>query len=324
MPNLGSNQVLLTVFLLLVVGAGTYLTYFRQEATLNELQTEIEAKEQELLEIRALRSDLQDGEEALRGLRTEWAGRYRVVPDTLTSADLIDYFATHTRTGFKRFNVTSEGRAQNGAYSTYTFSVEGKAFFTSLYRFVWTMENNRPFYRIRDLSLNYQEERTTDEESGRTRMDLFVGFQMDVQAVYGLVEDLPGPQGEDDLFQTADRSLASMDTPPSLPLSVVPAPVPDINPFYPLIFEEVPPNEEGRLNLDTAQLISIVDGRAVFETGRGLERLTEGDRVYLGRIVEVDAAQGRVRARLNRGGIIDEVVRTLDDTSPLQRTDATP
>jgi hypothetical protein len=32
-----------------------------------------------------------------------------------------------------------------------------------------------------------------------------------------------------------------------------------------------------------------------------------GDNIYLGQIIEVDPIEGRVRARLNKGGIIDEV-----------------
>jgi hypothetical protein len=44
----------------------------------------------------------------------------------------------------------------------------------------------------------------------------------------------------------------------------------------------------------------------------------EGDRVYLGRIEEVDPSEGRVVARLNRGGIVDRVERTLGSDSPLR------
>ena len=46
----------------------------------------------------------------------------------------------------------------------------------------------------------------------------------------------------------------------------------------------------------------------------------EGDRVYLGRIVEVDPTEGRVVARLNRGGIVERVERTLGAESPLRQS----
>ena len=100
---------------------------------------------------------------------------------------------------------------------------------------------------------------------------------------------------------------------------MLPNPSPEINPFYPLIFEEVPPNQYGRLNVESARLVSIVDGKALFQTGDGLQRVGEGDRVYLGRILEVAPAEGRVVARLNRGGIVDRVVRTLGTESSLRR-----
>ncbi|PSQ67553.1 MAG: hypothetical protein BRD32_00400 [Bacteroidetes bacterium QH_2_64_74] len=87
------------------------------------------------------------------------------------------------------------------------------------------------------------------------------------------------------------------------------------------MFENVPPNEYDRLDIESARLLSIIDEQAIFQTSEGLRRLGEGDRVYLGRIVEVDPVEGRVVARLNRGGVIDRVERTLRRESPLQQVE---
>lgn len=320
MVTLDSNQVLLLSCLLLLVGVGTYLTYFRQQDTIATLAQQIEAKKDEREQVRTLKANLADAKARLKTARQQWRTRYKVVPETVSTPSIVAYLTELTQTGFKTFDLTAAGPDSRDGYSLYTFGAEGEAYFTSLYRFVWTVENNRPFYRIRNLDLNYLEERTTDEESGRTQMDILVSFQMEVQAIYGAPEGLDtAPQGAPGSGEVEQLPVAQTAPSPPLPSSVLPNPAPEINPFYPLIFEEVPPNQYGRLNVESARLVSIVDGKALFQTGDGLQRVGEGDRVYLGRIVEVAPVEGRVVARLNRGGIVDRVVRTLGTESPLRR-----
>lgn len=319
MFDLDSNQTLLLSCLIVLIGVGTYLTYFRQQSTLESLEQEIEAKQNEQEEIQTLQSDLEEATSQLTSARRTWHARYKIVPETVTSPDVVGYLTELTQTGFKTFNVTSEESGLRDGYSVRTFSAEGEAYFTNLYRFVWTIENNRPFYRIHNLQLDYLEERTQNEETGRMRMDVLVSFQMDVEAIYGVVEGLDEGAQPSDEREIEGLPVAQTTPSPPLPSSVLPNPAPDANPFYPLVFDEIPPNEHGRLNVEAAQLISIIQGEAIFQTDSGLERVGEGDQVYLGRIVEVDASEGRVVARLNKGGVVDRIELTLDSESPLQR-----
>jgi len=319
MLTLDSNQTILITCLVLLIGVGTYLTYFRQQSTITSLDKKIEATKEEQEQIQTLRANLTDAKQRFERARLDWKTRYKIVPETISSPDIVAYLTKLTQTGFKTFDVTSSGPESRDGYKVHTFGAEGKAYFTNLYRFVWTVENNRPFYRVRNLDLTYLEERETDEETGRTRMDILVSFQMDVQAIYGAATDLPRPGQSTDGGEVEPLPVAQSDLSPPLPSSVLPNPAPEINPFYPLVFEEVPPNEYDRLNVETARLLSILDGQAIFQTNEGLKRMTEGDRVYLGRIVEVDPSEGRVVARLNRGGIIDRVERTLGTESPLRQ-----
>ena len=319
MFTLDSNQILLLSCLVLLAGAGTYLTYFRQQETISTLDQKIEAKKEEKKEIRALQADLADAESKFETVRQRWRTQYKTVPETISSPNIVAYLTELTQTGFKRFDITSSGSEDRDGYSVHTFSADGEAFFTNLYRFVWTVENNRPFYRIRNLDLTYLEERTTDEETGRTTMDVLVSFQMDIEAIYGAAEGIGDETQPSDGREVERLPIAQTPSSPPLPSSVLPNPAPEINPFYPLVFENVPPNEYDRLNIESARFLSIIDGQAVFQTSEGLQWLGEGDRVYLGRIVEVDPTEGRVVARLNRGGVIDRVERTLGTESPLQQ-----
>jgi hypothetical protein len=314
MPNVGSNQILLLAFLLLVGGVGTYITYVRQQGTLNTLAEKIQTRRAEKEEIDSLRADRARSKKRLAEARNRWHNRYKRAPDTIASSDVVAHLTDLTQTGFRAFDVASLGTTQRDGYSTYRFDTEGKAYFSSLYRLVWRLENGRPFYRIRDLQLSYLEDRTSNPEEEKPSVDVLVSFQMTVEAIYGVVQNLPRPSGEphaDTARRRARRAARA-----SVPSGVGPSPVPSINPFYPLIFEEVPPNEEGRVNVETAQFVSVVGGQAVFATDQGPEHLREGDRVYLGKIVEVDAAAGRVVARLNKGGIVERVERQLNTERP--------
>jgi len=318
MFNVGSNQILLVTCLVLLIASGTYLTYFRQQNTLNSLEQEIEAKREEQENIQTLQTNLTKARARLDTLRQQWRTRYKIIPETVSSPAAVNYLTELTQTGFETFNVTSGGVEERNGYSVRTFSAEGEASFKSLYRFVWTVENNRPFYRIRDLSLSYLEKRTQDEETSRTKMDVLVSFQMNVQAVYGAVDKIEQNRPSDER-EVEGLPVVQTSTSPPLPSSVLPDPAPERNPFYPLVFEQIPPNEYGRLNVESATLVSIIDGRAVFKTGDGFERVAEGDRVYLGRIVEVNSTKGRVVARLNKGGVVEKVEFTLDADSLPQR-----
>ena len=78
-------------------------------------------------------------------------------------------------------------------------------------------------------------------------------------------------------------------------------------------------NEDGLIDIEQAQLISIVEGKAVFKTADGYEMRGVGDDVYLGQITEVDPISGRVTARLNKGGIIDDIEMVLETGERFQQ-----
>ncbi|MFB6098535.1 MAG: hypothetical protein ABEK84_05375 [Salinibacter sp.] len=319
MFELDSNQTLLLSCLIVLIGVGTYFTYFRQRSTIRSLNQKIESKRQKREKIKRLRTTLTEAKSKLETVRRRWRTRYKKVPDTISSASVVGYLTELTQTGFKTFNISSGGTEVRDGYSVYTFSAEGKAFFTNLYRFVWMIENNRPFYRVRNLELAYLQERKTNKETGRTTMDVLVSFQMDVQAIYGATRTLEGGDALTEGREVDRLPVAQTAPRPPLPSSVLPTPAPEVNPFYPVVFKQIPPNEYGRLNVESAQLLSIIDDEAIFQTGSGLERVQEGDRVYLGRIVEIDPRDGRVVARLNKGGIVERVALSLQPDSPLQQ-----
>jgi hypothetical protein len=303
---------ILLVGYLLLIGAGTYVTYVQQGRTMEKLDRSMDATQERWDELTALKkTTARLVREASQGpsMRRE---RYKQIPDTMSTARMMSDLTALTRTGFGAFDLKTKGRYETAGVRAFAMTAEGRAPFRRLYRFVWTLENHRPFYRIRDLQIATLDQRSTDEETGRTTMDILVSFRMDVEAIYGGRSPAQTTVGTD---EQKGGSLSGIDSPPPVPDRVLPAAEASVNPFYPLVFEQIPPNEHGRLNVETARFLSIIGREAVFETDQGMVRLGVGDRVYLGRIVDVDPARGRVVARLDKGGIVDRVERTLEAPS---------
>ncbi len=108
---------------------------------------------------------------------------------------------------------------------------------------------------------------------------------------------------------------------PPVPKDILPSNSPAINPFYPGILQNIPPNTDGLLEIesDGSQLISIVGGKAVFRDATGYRTLSIGDPIYLGQITDINPLEGRVFARLNKGGIIDAFEVFLNNEDSYRR-----
>jgi hypothetical protein len=85
-----------------------------------------------------------------------------------------------------------------------------------------------------------------------------------------------------------------------------------INPFFPFILETLPPNTDDLVDPEENQLVSIIGRTAVFDRNGELRQLQPGDRVYLGRVANVDPRSGRVVIDYNRGGIRERVEIDLE------------
>ncbi len=308
MNNTLSNALVLAFCWVAVAGVGAYLTFFHQPRELLTLQEAERATVLKQQEADALLAQMSTSQAAARDVFQRWNARYKVMPASLRSYEIVDYLNTLTRRGFETFDVSVQGVTQNAGFSTYSLGIAGRAYYDALYRFVWHLENNRSFYRVRTLQLEHLDLRDTDGE-GRERLQVLVSFSLTLDAYFGGAEGMSAAPAEG----STDGSLANVPAtaPPPVPNGILPRFTPVGNPFYPAILEAVPPNTYGLVDFDHAQLVSVADGHAVFRQGEAYFTLGVGDAVYLGRITHIDPATSRVVAYLNRGGITDEVELSL-------------
>ena len=315
MSNLGYNIIILAICWVLVAGAGVYVTFFEQPGEIERLETAEKLARLRQAEVTALLAEQSSSSEMAREIITKWRARYKIIPNELKTPDIIAYLNRLTASGFKNFDVRLGGNSAGRDFATYTFSATGRAYYTSLYKFIWEIENNRNFYSVRNLTLDHIDLVDENEETGTKELQVLVSFSMSIDAYYGGAEGLSaGDEGLVGLFESDGLPITKEDGAerPPVPSYVLPEMKPITNPFYPLIMESLPPNTYGLLEVDNAQLVSIIGAdKAIFLEGGEYRTLGVGDPVYLGELTLIDPTNDRVLVRLNRGGIIDEVEMTM-------------
>lgn len=320
MKKIGVNGWMMAASWILVSAVGIYYTFHHQPTQLDHLEKVEQVarmKHAELITLETEQASLaQMADNAVR----KWRARYKVIPEQMTTADVVGYLNELTGSGFKNFDITYAGEHRSDDYAYYAFQVNGRAYFNSLYRLIWELENNRNFYRIRNLSLDQIDLVTKDKARGTDRLEVMVSFQATVDAYFDGIDGASAPEELDaGAYEEKRITVRGDEDLPPVPLDVLPDVRPASNPFYPTVLKQIPPNTYGRIDVEEAALVSIVGDKAVFQDGDGIRAARVGEKVYLGQIVEVDPAVGRVTARLNKGGIIDEVVKTLDSEEPYRQ-----
>lgn len=299
----------LTVTLLLLLsavllGAGSYYaTDVRQERTLERMKearrvAELQNARAEDLLVREAASSELAGEALAR-----WRSRYKYIPTTLNTADMVEYLEGLSRSGFEQFDLFLTSQAQSPDFSTYTFRVTGTAYYKDFWHLVWHLENNREFYRIYDLKVNHTNVFKKNRETGVDRRLDMVAFQFDLDAYYAGIDGISAPQ---DSLRPVPLALLQDHAPPDAS-------------FTPLVRTDLPPNADQLLDVENAKLISIIGNQAIFEDEYGRHVMLEGDRVYLGEIVLIDPINAFVRARLNKGDRVETLNIRLATEEPYRQ-----
>lgn len=306
MSIFGNNLILLAALWVCTTVAGAYVTFFRQPAELERVEKAQEVARLKQNEIATLLAEASESRERAEEAVSRWRARYKTIPKQLTSVEVVAYLNDLSSAGFENFDVSLK-EVRNGAdYGYHTFLVSGRGFYNSLYRFIWEIENNRMFYRIHDLNLEHIDLIKKDASTEAERMEVMVGFSMSVDALFASPEGISASDSLGTSF-VYDEPFSGNSNLPPVPLDVLPAARPATNPFFPVILEQLPPNTHGLIDVENARLIAIVGGMAVFSDERGERKVGVGDDVYLGKIASIDGRKGIVTARLNKGGIIDEL-----------------
>lgn len=293
MSNEILNTLVLVAILAVVGGVGYYVTGKQQPAEIERLEQEEALLRQRQADFASLVTEQAATAEEAASIMRQWNARYKVLPDRITSPEVVRYLNQLSTSGFRGFDISLEGVRQGASFSTLTYNITGKAYFGALYRFIWNVENGRGLYHVRDLQIDGITERIPVRRDGVTGLDRqvqMVDFSLSLDVFFAGFDEMSAP---DSLMEVPD--------------GVFPRRTPAGNPFYPAVLAEVPPNVNDLVDVEADSLVSVVGGTAVFMRGIETRTLRAGSRVYLGRITRVDPIEARVIAELNKGGIRERV-----------------
>jgi len=294
------NTLLLLGLLVLVAGVGYYVTEIHQPATLQRLEDMNRVARSQQGEVAQLLSQAEVSADRAEETVRKWKARYRYVPTTLTTPDIVEYLEPHTADGFEAFNMRLDGVTRSPDVSRYTFSVDGTADYPDLYDFIWAMENEPEFYRIRDLNMS----RTEVQDARWSRRRDMVRFTMTLDAYFMGIEGL----------SVARNELASVPT-AYLPTQELPG-----NSFKPKVRVYRPRAvQDDKLDVEQAALVSIAGNRAIFQDGSTQYIVYEGTSVRYGEISRIDPINVLVRATLTKDGRTQTVDVRMEETGPAYR-----
>ena len=295
MSNQILNTVVLAALLVVVGGAGYYVTGKQLPAEIERLEQEEDLLRQREADLAGLVAEQAASAEQAEALMRQWNSRYKILPDRITSPEVVRYFNQLTTNGFRAFDIALNGATRGQNVSTLTYNITGKAYFGALYAFIGHGENGRGLYHVRDLEIEGVTEMIpVGGDSEMERMVQMVDFSLAVDVYFAGLDDMSAP---DSLIEVPDGVF-----PPRSPAG---------NPFYPAVLANLPPNIDNLVDVETDSLMSVVGNSAVFLRGLETRTLQPGSRVYLGRITSVDPVEARVTAELNKGGIRERVEMDL-------------
>ena len=284
--KLKNTLILLVIFLVLIALASVYLFIIQkgkiedrqkriQELSLNSYNTE------ELLEqLNALKKRVAQLDSIL-AIR-----KYNIPVQTPQSKfydfvnDISYYFQPESYV-----NIEYVEAIEGKEYHSYTYKVTGTTYFDEFYYLVYAIEQSKELKKISSCTIDNF---VFVEQSGIPHYQ--VGFNLTVKV----------------FFSSSDRFVSSNFRENQLR----PNTIYDI--FYPLIRNEIPPNTDGLLDVQTAQLLALIPDGAFLSDAKGNTYLLwEGDKVYLGYLTAIDFEKNQVDFILNKGGLIEKINLTL-------------
>jgi hypothetical protein len=226
--------------------------------------------------------------------KKRWETRNKDVPAKDITGETYGYFnRTIDVAGEVKLDMTYIGPKDFGRYGYNIYTLKGEGTFDNLYKFIWYTENGRRLFKISNLVLRGYESK--QKETGETRV--LVLYDMELQAFYSSIPEL---------------NIAPTQR------NIVPATL-TTNPFYPLIFREIPPPQPDEIEIERSILKAVIPGKAfIIDQFQKSRQLSEGDKVYLGYVTKIIPDQGKIECLLNRGGVAERFELSIRLGEPIK------
>ncbi|MBM4172180.1 MAG: hypothetical protein FJ214_09960 [Ignavibacteria bacterium] len=282
------NTIIILVIMVILGLAGGLFNYVL-------LKGKVDDREQKIKELRLYSLDTDVLTEQLIMLSAKvaqldsiLANRKYNIPFDLPQSDFFDFInnVSFSFSPHSYVNIEYEETETGTNFNIYHFLLNGVAEFEDLNRLVYAIEESKLLKKISRVELSNNIKVDADGIA-----HYLVTFRMRV-AIYS---------SSDDRFYVKNFVENKLE----------PNPVYDI--FYPLIRNEIPPNKEGLLDVQSASLLALIpDGAFLSDVNGNTYLLWEGDKVYLGYLTNINYQANEVNFVLNKGGVVENVTLKLD------------
>ena len=285
------NTIILIVLLLLIIVVGSVFTFFMQKGEIDSRKkriNELNLNAQNAYSTQELIAQLNTLKRRAAELDSILALRKFNIPVNLPQSQFFNFINKVSFNFAPESNINIEYKTieQFQHYKYYKYRLFGTAFYNDVYKMIYAIEQSKELKKI--LSTSFDNFVKVNEEG---IPQYFVTYNIEC-AVY---------------YSDNDRYASSV----SKENRLIPNPIYDV--FYPLIRNEILPNIDGLLDVQSAQLLAIIPEGAFLVDSKGTTYLLwEGDKVYLGYLTEIDYNSNVVHFVLNKGGIIEKLTLTLE------------
>jgi hypothetical protein len=288
------NSVALGVVLVIILAVGVFVTTFQLPKKSKVLEAEIKKIELDLQNTPDLANQYNVAVAQLEDSKKRWETRNKDVPSKDITGETYGYFNRIIDiSGEVKMDMSFVGPRDFGRYGYNVYSLKGESSFDNLFKFIWNTENGRRLFKIANLSLRGYESKS--KETGETKV--LTLFDMELQAYYSSIPELNSAPAQRDIAQV---SLTT-------------------NPFFPLIFREIPPPLPDEIEIERSILNAVIPGKAfIIDQNQKSRTLEVGDKIYLGYVTRIIPDLGKVECLLNKGGVAERYELTIRIGQPLK------
>lgn len=271
------NTLILLVVLILIVGGGWSYFYFVQWPEIENLETELTQKTQELREKQQIADRYETVLAQFENARYYYKNYEKALYSDNNEDRVFDFINTlNTGSAYTDFSFSFQDSTASNQYGIMTMGIEGESYYRYLVNLIRKIEYSKPLNKISNITITPI---NNLEDYGR------VTFSFTLESYYERKKLLDEPS-----MDVVSATFASL-----------------YNPFYPLI-RDIEPNTDELVDIEKSKLLALSSDRIFMVDQTGvMQKIKPGDRVYLGHLKGINSKDGSATFELNKGGIIEVI-----------------
>lgn len=286
--------IVLVIFIGILLSAGVY-NFVIQKSKIKQKEKRIKDLKLYQLDTDALNQQLAFMKKRVAELDSVLANRKYNIPYKLSQASFFDFVnqVSYDFSNESYVNIEFEDLKKTDNFNIYTFTISGIAEYGDLNRLIYAIEESKELKKISGVELTNN---IKVDKDGTPHFLVTYKFTTQVYSSDG------------DRFSIKNIKENSL------------TPNPAYDFFYPLIRNEIPPNKDQLLDVQSAHLLALIpDGAFLSDASGNTYLLWEGDQVYLGYLTNINYQKNEVNFVLNKGGIIENVTLELEKEKKLSK-----